>query len=34
MTRRYEVDSWDEDWREVQGGEPEAVAGSSLAQSE
>jgi len=33
MTRRYEVDSWDQDWREVQGGESEAAAGN-LAQSQ
>jgi len=30
MTRRYEVDSWDQDWKEVQGGEAEA----SVAQSQ
>jgi len=32
MTRRYEVDSWDQDWKEVQGGENDAPAGN-LAQS-
>jgi hypothetical protein len=32
MTRRYEVDSWDQDWKEVQGGENEASVGN-LAQS-
>ena len=32
MTRRYEVDSWDQDWKEVQGGENDASAGN-LAQS-
>jgi hypothetical protein len=32
MTRRYEVDSWDQDWKEVQGGETDASAGN-LAQS-
>ena len=33
MTRRYEVDSWDQDWKEVQGGENEAFSGN-LAQSQ
>jgi hypothetical protein len=33
MTRRYEVDSWDQDWREVQGGENEVSAGN-LARSQ
>ena len=33
MTRRYEVDSWDQDWKEVQGGENEVSAGN-LAQSQ
>jgi hypothetical protein len=33
MTRRYEVDSWDQDWREVEGVETEAAAGN-LAQSQ
>ena len=32
MTRRYEVDSWDQDWKEVQGGENDAAVGN-LAQS-
>jgi len=32
MTRRYEVDSWDQDWKEVQGPENEPSAGN-LAQS-
>ncbi len=32
MTRRYEVDSWDQDWKEVQGSENDASAGN-LAQS-
>jgi hypothetical protein len=32
MTRRYEVDSWDQDWKEVQGGENETAVGN-LAQS-
>jgi hypothetical protein len=29
MTRRYEVDSWDQDWKEVQGGEAEAAVAQS-----
>jgi len=33
MTRRYEVDSWDQDWQEVEGTETGAAAGN-LAQSE
>jgi len=33
MTRRYEVDSWDQDWQEVEGVEGEASAGN-LAQSQ
>jgi len=33
MTRRYEVDSWDQDWTEVQGGETE-VSGGNLARSQ
>jgi hypothetical protein len=33
MTRRYEVDSWDQDWREVEGVETGAAAGN-LAQSQ
>jgi hypothetical protein len=33
MTRRYEVDSWDQDWREVEGAENEAGS-SNLARSE
>jgi len=33
MTRRYEVDSWDQDWKEVQGGENEVSAGN-LAHSQ
>ena len=33
MTRRYEVDSWDQDWKEVQGGENDAFTGN-LAQSQ
>jgi len=33
MTRRYEVDSWDQDWKEVEGIENEASAGN-LAQSQ
>jgi hypothetical protein len=33
MTRRYEVDSWDQDWQEVQGSENDAPAGN-LAQSQ
>jgi hypothetical protein len=33
MTRRYEVDSWDQDWREVEGGENDAATGN-LAQSQ
>jgi hypothetical protein len=32
MTRRYEVDSWDQDWKEVQGEENDVPAGN-LAQS-
>ena len=24
MTRRYEVDSWDQDWKEVEGAENDA----------
>jgi hypothetical protein len=32
MTRRYEVDSWDQDWKEVEGGEKDVSAGN-LAQS-
>jgi len=28
MTRRYEIDSWDQDWKEVQGGETEVSAGN------
>jgi hypothetical protein len=32
MTRRYEVDSWDQDWKEVQGGEND-VSNGNLAQS-
>ena len=32
MTRRYEVDSWDQDWKEVQGGESDTAVGN-LAQS-
>jgi len=32
MTRRYEVDTWDQDWKEVQGGENDAAVGN-LAQS-
>jgi hypothetical protein len=28
MTRRYEVDSWDQDWKEVEGGENEVSAGN------
>jgi len=33
MTRRYEVDSWDQDWKEVQGAENDVPAGN-LAQSQ
>jgi len=33
MTRRYEVDSWDQDWKEVQGPENDQPAGN-LAQSQ
>ena len=33
MTRRYEVDSWDQDWKEVQGVENDASA-ANLAQSQ
>jgi len=33
MTRRYEVDSWDQDWQEVEGAENEQPAGN-LAQSQ
>jgi hypothetical protein len=33
MTRRYEVDSWDQDWKEVQGGENELSA-ENLAHSQ
>ncbi len=33
MTRRYEVDSWDQDWKEVQGGENDVSVGN-LAQSQ
>jgi len=33
MTRRYEVDSWDQDWKEVQGGENE-VSAENLAHSQ
>jgi len=33
MTRRYEVDSWDQDWKEVQGPEKDLPAGN-LAQSQ
>jgi len=33
MTRRYEVDSWDEDWKQVEGGENDPSVGN-LAQSE
>ena len=29
MTRRYEVDSWDQDWKEVEGGENDSRAGRS-----
>jgi hypothetical protein len=32
MTRRYEVDSWDQDWKEVQGNEND-VSNGNLAQS-
>jgi hypothetical protein len=32
MTRRYEVDSWDQDWKEVQGTESDVSTGN-LAQS-
>jgi hypothetical protein len=32
MTRRYEVDSWDQDWTEVEGGENDVSTGN-LAQS-
>jgi hypothetical protein len=32
MTRRYEVDSWDQNWKEVEGGENDPSAGN-LAQS-
>ncbi|HEV7609329.1 MAG TPA: hypothetical protein VGO61_18465 [Steroidobacteraceae bacterium] len=33
MTRRYEVDSWDQDWREVEGADKDVPAGN-LAQSQ
>ena len=33
MTRRYEVDSWDQDWKEVEGAENDQPAGN-LAQSQ
>jgi predicted nucleic acid-binding Zn ribbon protein len=33
MTRRYEVDSWDQDWQEIQGAENDLPAGN-LARSE
>jgi hypothetical protein len=33
MTRRYEVDSWDQDWQEIQGAENDLPAGN-LAQSQ
>jgi hypothetical protein len=33
MTRRYEVDSWDQDWQEVEGPDPEGP-GPGLARSE
>ncbi len=33
MTRRYEVDSWDQDWKEVEGVETDPAA-ANLAQSE
>jgi hypothetical protein len=33
MTRRYEVDSWDQDWQEIQGPETDLPAGN-LARSE
>jgi hypothetical protein len=32
MTRRYEVDSWDQDWKEVRGNDPPSEPG--LARSE
>ena len=33
MTRRYEVDSWDQDWKQVEAGETSPSAGN-LAQAE
>jgi hypothetical protein len=33
MTRRYEIDSWDQDWQEIQGAENDLPAGN-LARSE
>jgi hypothetical protein len=33
MTRRYEVDSWDQDWQEVQGGDTQ-IAEPGLVRSE